>query len=99
MSTLRFREQMTYKYGASDAFHQHLGTVPLLMWGIIEYAKSHGYRELDLCRSAPDHEGLLRFKDRLAARRMTLDYQRHPSRSTAAPTKARGLRMGNRVLA
>ncbi len=99
MITLSFREQMTYKYGASDAFHHHLGTVPLLMWEIIEYAKSHGYRELDLGRSALDNEGLLRFKDRLGARRMTLDYQRYPSRSAVASTKDLGLRIGNRVLA
>lgn len=99
MITLSFREQMVYKYGASDAVRHDLGSVPLLMWEIIEYAKGHGYRELDLGRTALHNEGLLRFKDRLGARRMTLDYQRYPARPSVASTKNLGLRMGKRVLA
>jgi hypothetical protein len=69
------------------------------MWEIIEYAKSHGYRELDLGRSALDHEGLLRFKDHLGARRMIFDYQRYPAGSDVASTKNLGLRICNQVLA
>jgi len=99
MITLSFREQMVYKYGASDAVRHSLGSVPLLMWEIIEHAKSHGYRELDLGRSALDQEGLLRFKDNLGARRIPLDYQRYPPCSAVASPKNLGLRAGNWMLA
>ncbi len=99
MITLGFRGQMVYKYGASNAVHHSLGSVPLLMWEIIEHAKSNGYRELDLGRSALDHKGLLRFKDHLGAQRVILDYQRYPAGSGVASPKKLGLRMGNWVLA
>jgi Acetyltransferase (GNAT) domain len=93
MITLSFREQMVYKYGASDAVRHSLGSVPLLMWEIIEHAKNHGYRELDLGRSALDHKGLLRFKDHLGAQRTIFDYRRHPADSGLASPKNLGLRM------
>jgi len=99
MITLGFRGQMVYKYGASNAVHHSLGSVPLLMWEIIEHAKSNGYRELDLGRSSLDHKGLLRFKDHLGAQRVIFDYQRYPAGSGVASPKKLGLRMGNWVLA
>jgi GNAT acetyltransferase-like protein len=99
MITLGFRGQIVYKYGASDSAHHNLGSVPLLMWEIIEHAKTHGYRELDLGRSALDQEGLLRFKDNLGAQRMILDYQRYPAGAGVTSPKKLGLRMGNWVLA
>jgi hypothetical protein len=99
MITLSFREHMVYKYGASDAIHHSLGSVPLLMGEIIEHAKSHGYRELDLGRTALEHEGLLRFKDHLGAQRVPLVYRRYPADSGVASPKNLRLRMGNWVLA
>jgi hypothetical protein len=99
MITLSFREQMVYKYGASDADRHSLGSVPLLMYEIIEHAKSHRYRELDLGRSALNQEGLLRFKDHLGALRMPIDYQRYPHCSSVISPKNPGLRVGNWVLA
>ena len=99
MITLSFREQMVYKYGASDAIHHSLGSVPLLMGEIIEHAKGHGYRELNLGRTALDHEGLLRFKDHLGAQRMPLVYRRYPAESGVASPKNLRLRIGNWALA
>ena len=97
--TLSFRQQMVYKYGASDEVHHSLGSVPLLMGEIIEHAKGHGYRELDFGRSALDHEGLLRFKDHLGAQRVPLAYRRYPAESGVASPKNLRSRVGNWALA
>jgi hypothetical protein len=78
--TLTFRDTVTYKYGCSDEKSNHLGGMPFLFWKTIQEAKDQGMRQLDLGRSDLDNLSLVRFKDRLGASRMTLQYYRVASR-------------------
>jgi CelD/BcsL family acetyltransferase involved in cellulose biosynthesis len=79
MLTLRHRDTLVYKYGASDASVHNLGAMPFLFWRAIGDAKNAGIAHLDLGRSDPDQSGLITFKDRLGATRTTLTYRRYPS--------------------
>jgi hypothetical protein len=76
--TLSHRDQVTYKYGCSDARFHAIGAMPFLLWTVIRDAKACGMRALDLGRSDPDNAGLVRFKDRFGAARSYLEYLRHP---------------------
>jgi hypothetical protein len=77
--TLRHRDTMVYKYGASDTRFHPLGGMHLLFWETIREACATGCRALDLGRSDPDNEGLATFKDRWGATRSTLTYCREPA--------------------
>jgi hypothetical protein len=77
--TLAFRDTVTYKYGCSDENFNHLGGMPFLLWRTIQGAKETGMRQLDLGRSDIDNLGLVRFKDRLGANRLGLQYYRFAS--------------------
>ncbi len=72
--TIRHRDTLVYKYGASDARFHKLGTMPLLFWHAIREGKRSGVRALDLGRSQPDNAGLLAFKDHLGAARSISAY-------------------------
>jgi hypothetical protein len=89
--TLRFRDTVVYKYGCSDAAHNHLGATPLLFWRAIERAKASGASEFDLGRSNLDNPGLITFKDRWASQRTSLTYWRFPGgpRVTSGDSRAR----------
>jgi len=84
--TLSFKDTVTYKYGCSDERFTRFGGTPFLFWQTIREAKDQGMRQLDLGRSEPDDAGLVKFKDRLGARRMDLTYYRLAS--GAAPKMA-----------
>jgi hypothetical protein len=74
--TLSFKNTVTYKYGCSDERFNHLGGTPFLFWKTIQEAKDQGMSQLDLGRSGLDNAGLVKFKDRLGAKRMDLKYYR-----------------------
>jgi lipid II:glycine glycyltransferase (peptidoglycan interpeptide bridge formation enzyme) len=74
--TLRHKDTVVYKYGASDARFHNLGGVALLFWRTIQEAKSCGIRRFDLGRSDLDNEGLATFKDRWSGARTKLTYWR-----------------------
>ena len=76
MLTLSYRDTVIYKYGCSDKRFSNLGGMQLLFWRAIEEAKQRGLHGFDLGRSDWDNPGLLRFKDRLGAKRSTLSYWR-----------------------
>jgi hypothetical protein len=96
--TLRFRDTLTYKYGASDARFHNLGGIHLCLWRAIVEAKSLGMREFDLGRSDSDDNGLILFKDRWGAVRTTLTYFRSWLGSRRAmPVRARVLK-GSRAV-
>jgi CelD/BcsL family acetyltransferase involved in cellulose biosynthesis len=78
--TLSSKKTLTYKYGGSDATYHRLGSVPFLFWQTIQDARSLGFEELDLGRSALDQPGLLAFKDHLGATRTPLTYYTSPGR-------------------
>jgi len=76
--TLRHRQTMTFKYGASNAAFHRLGAMQLLLWNAIRIARAAGCEAMDFGRSAPGHSGLRIFKDRWGAKRTDLVYWRCP---------------------
>ncbi|HEY5640201.1 MAG TPA: GNAT family N-acetyltransferase [Dehalococcoidia bacterium] len=59
---LRFRDQMVYKFNASDPRSLHLRPNNILLWQAIQLSASLGCRSLDLGRCDTENEGLRRFK-------------------------------------
>jgi hypothetical protein len=80
--TLRFRQTVYYKYGASDSRFNKLGATPLLLWHAILDAKSSGATEFDLGRTAEDNPGLVAFKSHWAPHPAKLVYFRFPAVSS-----------------
>jgi CelD/BcsL family acetyltransferase involved in cellulose biosynthesis len=78
--TIRHRDTMVYKYGASDATMHSAGAMPFLMWNAIVDAKNAGMRRFDFGRSDLDQHGLITFKDRFGASRKTITYLRYSHR-------------------
>jgi CelD/BcsL family acetyltransferase involved in cellulose biosynthesis len=74
--TLRHRNVLVYKYGASDERFQHFGAMPLLLWKAILDAKDRGLSLFDLGRTDADSSGVGTFKERLGATPSTLTYVR-----------------------
>ncbi len=83
--TLRHKDTLVYKYGASDARFHPLGGMHLLFWKSIQEARLDNLRVLDFGRSDLDNIGLLTFKERWGATRSLLTYSRF---STAPPAPA-----------
>jgi hypothetical protein len=79
--TLRGRDTMVYKYGASDAEFHALGGMHMLFWKTIQEARDEGCATLDLGRSEIDNEGLIGFKEHWGAVRTPLVYWRYPARA------------------
>lgn len=76
--TVRHRQVVVYKYGASDARMHALGCMPYLMWRAAEDAVERGMEWLDLGRSDEGQTGLIAFKEHLGAERSVLLYWRWP---------------------
>lgn len=85
MITLAHNRTLMFKYGCSNATYHKFGGVALLFWKCIQDAKSVGMREFDLGRSAPDHRGLILFKEHLGAQRTAMNYLRYPARVVLGP--------------
>jgi CelD/BcsL family acetyltransferase involved in cellulose biosynthesis len=77
--TLHFGQQVTYKYGCSDARFNNLGGTPLLFWKVIQQAKEEGATLLDLGRSDYCDPGLIAFKEHLGGQSTELCYYRTPA--------------------
>jgi lipid II:glycine glycyltransferase (peptidoglycan interpeptide bridge formation enzyme) len=77
--TLHFGQQVTYKYGCSDARFNNLGGTPLLFWRVIQHAKEDGATLLDLGRSDYSDPGLIAFKEHLGGQSTELCYYRTPA--------------------
>ena len=77
--TLHFGQQVTYKYGCSDARFNNLGSTPLLFWKVIQQAKEEGATLLDLGRSDYSDPGLIAFKEHLGGQSTELCYYRTPA--------------------
>jgi CelD/BcsL family acetyltransferase involved in cellulose biosynthesis len=75
-----------YAYGASDSNYLHLAPNNLLMWTAITWGCEHGYKELDMGRTARDNEGLMEFKRRWGAVQEPLPYYYYPGKSGMAAT-------------
>jgi FemAB-related protein (PEP-CTERM system-associated) len=78
MVLLAAGDTIRYAYGASDERYLQLAPNNLLMWTAIEWACTHGYRVLDLGRTARDNEGLMEYKRRWGAEMEALPYYYYP---------------------
>jgi CelD/BcsL family acetyltransferase involved in cellulose biosynthesis len=77
MITLRHKQTLVYKYGASDSRYHALGGVPFLFWRAIQDAKSSGVRTFDLGRTDAAQQSLITFKNRWGAAQSALTYLRY----------------------
>jgi CelD/BcsL family acetyltransferase involved in cellulose biosynthesis len=82
--TLLFRDQLMWKYSASDPVRDRLGMGKYLAWESIRSAKERGATTLDMGRCEPANVGLAQFKERWGATRTDLAYFRYP-----APARSR----------
>jgi CelD/BcsL family acetyltransferase involved in cellulose biosynthesis len=71
---LQFRDQMTYKFNASDPRYLHLRPNNILLWEAIRTSASSGCTSLDLGRCDEDNDGLRRFKLLWGSEEKTLRY-------------------------
>ena len=74
--TIRYKDTVVYKYGASDRHYHNLGGMHLLFWGAIQEAKTIASRYSTLDAPTLMPTGLITFKDRWGCRRSTLTYSR-----------------------
>lgn len=79
--TVRYKQEMVYKYGCSDPKFHKLGGTVFLLWKAIQEAKTSGITRFDWGRSDPDYSGLVTFKDHWGAQRSTITYLRYPSQA------------------
>jgi CelD/BcsL family acetyltransferase involved in cellulose biosynthesis len=75
---LRFRDQLMYKFNASDPRFLHLRPNNLLLWEAMRSGAASGCRTLDLGRCEEENEGLRRFKLLWGSRETTLSYYHYP---------------------
>ena len=76
MLTLRHKDTLVYKYGASDPDFHRFGAMHLLYWTAIQEAKMLGLRKFDFGRTDSDQHGLITFKSRWDAKASSLTYLR-----------------------
>lgn len=76
-----FGREAIFKYGASDLARQEIRPGNLLMWEAILWLRSHGFASLDLGRTEPENQGLLRYKRTWGAIEGKVDYHKYSFRS------------------
>lgn len=76
MLTLRHKNTLVYKYGASDVRFNRLGSMHSLYWESIQRAKALGLEVFDLGRADLEQIGLIAFKSRWGAIQSNLTYFR-----------------------
>jgi hypothetical protein len=69
-----YRDQATYKYGASDRNYQSLRANNLVMWEAIRWCCRNGIRSLHFGRTESWNKGLLQFKRAWGALENQLEY-------------------------
>jgi len=62
--TIRWKDTLYYKYGASDERFHHLGAMPLLYREMMRRAAKEGVQNVDLGRTELSNRGLTEFKER-----------------------------------
>jgi hypothetical protein len=99
MVTMRHRDTVVYKYGASDEQFHRLGAVQYLFWRVIRNARAEGSRVFDFGRSALSNAGLVAFKDHWGAARLPLVYLRFPRPRPSEVLQRVGTIVGERIVA
>lgn len=76
-----YKDQITYKFGASNTKYWDLRPNNLLFWEVIKYGCKKGYRSLDFGKTNINNEGLLRFKRGWGTDEYPLNYIHYPEKS------------------
>lgn len=76
-------------YSASDASALSMAPNNVLMWQAITWGCAHGFKTLDMGRTAYDNEGLMAFKRRWGATKEPLAYYYYPRVDGLASTSER----------
>lgn len=71
---LKFKDRVTYEYGASNAEMLNIRPSHFLLWEGIKKAATSGYKEFDFGRTEDENIGLSEFKSRWGTRREALTY-------------------------
>ena len=75
--------EVTYKFGASDERFLNLRGNNLMMWEVMKWHSTRGYRSLTFGRTAKANAGLLRFKSGFGAKTYPINYYRYDFRHKA----------------
>lgn len=78
-----FGARAIYKYSASDRAYQRLRPNNLVLWEALRWYREKGLESMNLGRTAPDHEGLLRFKRLWGGQESAVRYYRYDLRRSA----------------
>ena len=81
-------KKAVYKFAASDPRFQSLRGNNLVLWEGIRYLAENGSEELDLGRTALNHDGLRRFKLGCGSTEETINYFKFETRRLPGPTVA-----------
>ena len=84
--TVFYGKTARYLYGASDERYQELGAGYLLTWEEISWGCQHGYRTLDLGRTAYANPGLMQYKRSWGAIEEASPYYYYPTVQGLATT-------------
>jgi lipid II:glycine glycyltransferase (peptidoglycan interpeptide bridge formation enzyme) len=71
---LKYKDTVTYEFGASIADMLYLRPNHFLLWEAIQRTKSQGYRKFDFGRTSADNKNLSVFKSRWGTTRKMLPY-------------------------
>lgn len=71
---LKFKKKVIYEYGAIDKKMTHLHPSHFLLWHAIKTSHQEGYKIFDFGRTSVDNKGLMTFKERWGAEKVTLSY-------------------------
>lgn len=66
------KDEVLFKFGASDKNHQHMRSNDLLMWEAIKHFSASGFKTLSFGKTEAFHEGLWRFKEGFGATRIMM---------------------------
>ena len=88
---LKYKNTVSYEYGASQFDKRNIGASPFLIWRAIKQARQDGFKKFDFGRTADDNAGLAQFKRRWGARRERLRYCYFPDLSGEARFRKNGL--------
>lgn len=89
---LYYNGTIFYKYGASYTEYLNYRPNNLIFWEAIKWAKEHNYKYLDLGRTSPDNEGLMKFKRHWGAEEVDLPYYYYPEVKGVSSVKQSSLK-------
>jgi hypothetical protein len=88
---LKYRETVSYEYGATEKGAHAYSPSPFLLWYAIKDAAEQGYSIFDFGRTSEEETGLVRFKDHWGASRQVLRYYEMTNASAIGVMRKSGM--------